>query len=274
MDSGLTSSWRKRPDILAVGSVSLAMVCRRFIVTTLFPARLQHLEIERLIGDHPLELPILLIQRAQALGLAGLHPAVLLPPPVERLARDPVIGGSPSPLFPVRSASCRIATICSSLNRLFHLPVSSPPRGIGDCQLANGPRNWVTRHREPERYRCAHRRRVRGLLRGDHCGRCRWPPSADVGRYARTTRHRRRSGSVRRDHPCANARMGVAAREVPLGRVILITTLGTIGGAMAGELGALSQLLRPDHPERDRGRLRGLAAFRNRPADPRPAQIG
>jgi hypothetical protein len=43
-----------------------------------------------LIGDHALQLPVLLLESAQALGVAQLHAAILPPPAIERLARNAV----------------------------------------------------------------------------------------------------------------------------------------------------------------------------------------
>ena len=43
-----------------------------------------------MIGDHALEPPVLVLQGAQAPGLVDFEPAVLPPPGVEGLARDPV----------------------------------------------------------------------------------------------------------------------------------------------------------------------------------------
>lgn len=54
------------------------------------PQILEDLEIERLVGDHALQAPVLVLQRAQALGLVDLEDSVFPPPLVERLAQDPV----------------------------------------------------------------------------------------------------------------------------------------------------------------------------------------
>lgn len=66
------------------------MVRRWSIVTTLSQHVLQHLEVERLVGDPTLELPVSSSSARSRFVLAHLHPAILPPPAVERLARDTV----------------------------------------------------------------------------------------------------------------------------------------------------------------------------------------
>lgn len=55
-----------------------------------FPLRqlLEHVDIQRLLGDQLLQPLVLCLERLQALGLIGLHPAIDRPPPVERRLRD------------------------------------------------------------------------------------------------------------------------------------------------------------------------------------------
>ena len=59
-------------------------------VTTFSQEVFHDLQIERLVRDEPLELPILFLERLEALGLGPLQPAVLLLPAIERLLRHAV----------------------------------------------------------------------------------------------------------------------------------------------------------------------------------------
>jgi hypothetical protein len=60
------------------------------MVTTLSQHVLQHLKVQRLIGHDALQSTILVLEGTQALRIAHLKAAVLLPPAIERLARDPM----------------------------------------------------------------------------------------------------------------------------------------------------------------------------------------
>lgn len=63
---------------------------------------------------------ILILKGAQAFGLIDLQAVVLLAPPVEGLAGD-AVRRMRSPVFAPARFSCRMATICSSVKRLFRI---------------------------------------------------------------------------------------------------------------------------------------------------------
>jgi hypothetical protein len=52
---------------------------------------LEHLVIERQVGDQVLQTPILVFERAQLLRIAHIHPAVLRAPAIERGLADAVL---------------------------------------------------------------------------------------------------------------------------------------------------------------------------------------
>ncbi|HEU6451508.1 MAG TPA: hypothetical protein VFT57_08830 [Gemmatimonadaceae bacterium] len=105
----------------------------------------QHLEIERLIRHHALELPVLFFEGAQSLRVTHLQATVLPPPAIERLARNPVATDHFSRLASPLGLLQDRDNLLIGESALTH---SSPPRrsrGIGDCQLISGPLNWATR---------------------------------------------------------------------------------------------------------------------------------
>src|SRR5262249_35779836 len=61
--------------------------------------RLEHLVVEREIGDDRLQPPILILECAQLARVTDLHAAVLRPPPVERVLADPVLPAKVSDLL-------------------------------------------------------------------------------------------------------------------------------------------------------------------------------
>jgi hypothetical protein len=74
------------------------------------------------LGQKVIQLPVLLLQKPQPLGIRHLHPAVAGSPVVQRRFADPVLPAKVGGLAP---ASCRrrISMICSSLNRFRFMSV-------------------------------------------------------------------------------------------------------------------------------------------------------
>ena len=94
--------------------------------------------VERLVGDEPLQPPILLLKLGQAVRLLELEAAVLRPPALQRVLRGPMVAADLNG-FPA-SASRTMPTVCSSVNRLVRMaPCRSwPVRSHDRCSSGRG----------------------------------------------------------------------------------------------------------------------------------------
>ena len=99
---------------------------------------LEDVELEVAVRDHLLQPTVFLLQLPQPLDVGGLQRAEVLPPAVDRLALTPCFLATSGTGF--SSASRRIVTICSSVNRVFFMAPSSGPRAPFS-QASAGPKN-------------------------------------------------------------------------------------------------------------------------------------
>lgn len=80
---------------------------------------LEDIDFQIPLGQQALEPPVVLLQLLQTLDVVGLQRAKTLAPQVDRLLAELVLAATSA--TGLASASRRILTICSSVNRLFFI---------------------------------------------------------------------------------------------------------------------------------------------------------
>jgi len=124
-----TSPQARRSEIVSSWRIFIT-ACRLACGASVLPeGDLERLDIQMRLGQQLLQLRVLRLELAQALGFRYLHSAELRPPTVERRIAETVLTTQVFTATPA-SASFKNPMICCSVNRLFFTSASPLRNGL------------------------------------------------------------------------------------------------------------------------------------------------